>query len=233
MSALSAKDAPTSTRGGQSCNFRLAGGAASGQPGKSSVAAIGALSLAFGAIGGWAGTAEAAIIVTDVNTSFREAPVNILFGGTAQFTLSRMIDPNFGPKNYITTLGSNLYAQQSLAGKIISDQPDPIPGNVSLKFVAAPTPTDLLSVPRTVEFFVPLELVSGANRNFGYAHLGTANDGATLLSYAFETTSGKALIAGDRGAPVPVPEPSTLGLLAFGAASVLVARRRRRRTATA
>ena len=195
---------------------------------RSGVATMGALSLAFGAMGAWSGSAEAAIIVTDVNTSFREAPVNISFGGAPQFTLSRMTDPNFGPKNYITTLGSNLYAQQSLAGKIISNQPDPVPGNVSLKFVAAPSPTDLLSVPRQVEFFVPLQLVNGATRNFGYAQLGTANDGATLVSYAFETTPGLAIIAGDRGAPVRVPEPSTLGLLALGAASVLAARRRRR-----
>ena len=191
------------------------------------------MSLAFGAMAALPGAANAAIIVTDVNTSFLTSPVSISFGGAPQFTLSRMTNASFGPKNFITTLGSNLYAQQTLAGRIITDQPDPVPGNVSLKFVSAPTPTDLLSVPRQVDFFVPLQVVNGAVRNFGYAHLGTANDGATLLSYAFESTPGRAIVAGDRGTPAPVPEPSSLVLLAFGAASVAAARRQRRRVVAA
>ena len=191
---------------------------------------LGALSIAFGGLAAWSGTSEAAVIVTPVNTSFATAPVSISFGGVPQFTLSRKTDPSFGPKNYITTLGSNLYAQQTLAGKVITDQPDPVPGNVSLKFVAAPMATDLLSVPREVEFFVPLEVVNGANRNFGYAELGMANGGATLVSYAFETVSGKSLVAaelpGTALGSVGVPEPASLAMLAFGAAGVLAARRR-------
>ena len=118
---------------------------------------IGALSLAFGGLAAWSSPSDAAVVVTQVNTSFASAPVNILFGGVPQFTLSRVMDPRFGPKNYITTLGSNLYAQQLLAGRIVSDKPDPVPGNVSLKFSAATKATDLLSVPRDVEFFVPLD----------------------------------------------------------------------------
>ena len=201
------------------------------------VARMSALSLAFGAMAVWSGTAEASVIATTVNTSFLNAPASISFGGAPQFTLSRMTDPkfNFGPKNFITTLGNNLYAQQSLAGKIISNQPDPVPGNVSLKFVPATTATDLLSVPRDVEFFVPLEVVTASTRNFGYAELGTANNGATLIAYAFESTPGKAIIAGaglgnagagNAGATL-VPEPASLAMLALGAASVVAARRRR------
>lgn len=79
----------------------------------SPVARISAVSLAFGAMAVWSGTAEASVIATTVNTSFLNTPASISFGGAPQFTLSRMTEPNFnlGPKNFITTLGSNLYAQ--------------------------------------------------------------------------------------------------------------------------
>lgn len=203
---------------------------ASGQTWRGAGAKAGALSLAFGAMSAWAGGAEAAIVVTDVNASFQNNPVNISFNGAPQFTLSRDVN-QFGPKNFITTLGSNLFAQQVLAGRIVSDQPDPVPGNVSLKFQAALTPTDLLSVPRDVDFFVPLQVVNGTTRNFGYAQLGTANGGATLVSYAFETTPGQSIITGAR--PTAVPEPSSLAILAVGAASVFAARRRRSKGVTA
>lgn len=191
---------------------------------------LGAFSLAFGGLAAWSSLSESSVIVTPVNTSFATAPASIAFGGIPQFTLSRVQDPNFGPKNYITTLGGNLYTQQTLAGKVITNQPDPIPGNVSLKFVAAPTATDLLSVPRDVAFFVPLEVVKGANHNFGYAELGTFNGGATLVSYAFETVSGRSLIAtplsgSGQGSP-SVPEPASLAMSALGAVGVLAARRR-------
>lgn len=185
----------------------------------------GALTLAFGAMAAFAPTADAAVIVTDVNTIFANNPATISFNGAPQFVLSRM-DNQFGAKNFITTLGSNLYAQQVLAGRVITDQPDPVPGNVSLKFTSATTATDLLSVPRDVDFFVPLQVVNGDVRNFGYAQIGTANGGATLVSYAFETNPGQSIIAGAR--PTAVPEPSSLALLAVGAASVAAARRRRR-----
>ena len=191
---------------------------------------LGALSLAFGGLAAWSSASEAAVIVTPVNTSFATAPVSIAFGGVPQFTLSRATDPSFGPKNYITTLGNNLYAMQLLAGRVVTDQPDPIPGNVSLKFRSASTATDLLSVPRDVEFFVLLEVVKGANHNFGYAELGTTNGGATLVSYAFETVSGKSLVTTplgtDQSGSIGVPEPASLAMLAFGAAGVLAARRR-------
>jgi len=192
---------------------------------------VGALSLAFGAAAAWCGGADAAIVVTDVNASFLTNPANITFNGATQFTLSRMTN-QFGPKNFITTLGPNLYAQQVLAGRVITDQPDPVPGNVSLKFTTAATATDLLSVPRDVDFFVPLAVVNGAARNFGYAQIGTANSGATLVSYAFETVANQPIIAGARpdagaGGGAVIPGPSALAILALGAASVLAARRRR------
>lgn len=192
-------------------------------------AIMGATSLAFGAMAFWSGTAQASVIVTTVNKSFLTAPVTISFAGADQFVLSRATN-QFGAKNFITTLGSNLYAQQVLAGRIVSDQPDPVPGNVSLKFAAAPTATDLLSVPRDVEFFIPLEVIKGTTKNFGYAELGTSNDGATLVSYAFETTPGKSLITAGvsiNAGTTSVPEPASLAMLALGAASVVAARRRR------
>lgn len=70
--------------------------------------------------------------------------------------------------------------------------------------------------------YLGMYIDSGSDRHYGWAEvtLGGGRNELTLHRFAFETTPGEGILAGE------TPEPMTLSLLAMGAAGVLARRKR-------
>jgi hypothetical protein len=83
--------------------------------------------------------------------------------------------------------------------------------------------------------FLGLKFVVNGQTHYGWAHVTVGPTGTVLNGYAYETvpnqpiftgkTSGPASIAGLGPAPLPVPQPATLGLLAHGSRGLSIWRR--------
>lgn len=76
----------------------------------------------------------------------------------------------------------------------------------------------------------------GGDPNFGWLHLELdANNpllltqALTLVDWAYQSVPGESIRVGDKGSANPVPEPSTLALMALGAVGMGTLRRRRNR----
>lgn len=85
----------------------------------------------------------------------------------------------------------------------------------------------------SVTGFVGAQYTSAGKPHFGWLHLklDVGSDGRTddltLIDWAFESVPGTSIHVGDPVYPSSVPEPSTLGLLALGAAGLAALCRRR------
>jgi hypothetical protein len=87
--------------------------------------------------------------------------------------------------------------------------------------------------------YLGLKFKIGSETHYGWARLSVVGNyrtiTATLTGYAYETISGKAIIAGATKGPddagptaslnTPTPEPATLGVLAMGAHGISIWRR--------
>jgi hypothetical protein len=90
-------------------------------------------------------------------------------------------------------------------------------------------------VPNGRDTYLGLQLPVNGQTSYGWVLLnasfsGNANNAVgqvQVLDYAYESTPGVPIVAGDTG----VPEPSTLALFALGAVGVAAARRRRAKSA--
>jgi hypothetical protein len=75
--------------------------------------------------------------------------------------------------------------------------------------------------------------INFASNNFGWLQLklttvSNYTNSLTLVDWAYQSVPGASIHVGDTGSTTPsVPEPSTLGLMALGAAGIAVLRRRR------
>lgn len=87
-------------------------------------------------------------------------------------------------------------------------------------------------------FFAGVRLMppGGGDPNFGWLHLELdANNpllltqALTLVDWAYQSVPGESIRVGDKGSANPVPEPSTLALMALGAVGMGTLRRRRNR----
>ncbi|MFZ0338003.1 MAG: PEP-CTERM sorting domain-containing protein [Terracidiphilus sp.] len=80
--------------------------------------------------------------------------------------------------------------------------------------------------------YIGLEFTVSGQTYYGWAQIGSeAEYGgayAELYDFAYDTTPGQSIDAGETMLPTVVPEPSTLSLLALGAVGLLALQRRRK-----
>lgn len=189
-------------------------------------------SLAVGAIAlvGFAtmpAPAPAAIIGNNVNIDFLGGLTTFSLAPGASYTLYGNNGDIFNPVD-VSTTGSALV--NSLGAPFYSP-PRPTSyftdrGTVSIgpgmMFTAFPLQTNIaFSLNDT---FIGLAFSGDDGTHYGFARF----DGTTLLSYGYETIAGQSIIAGAPfTAPISVPEPASIALLALGLAGLGAVRRRR------
>lgn len=128
---------------------------------------------------------------------------------------SRNIGTNYGPNTSLKYIGGMRGHTATASGSNIYGLWNPGPGASSTGFAG-----------------VRIGSANTTAQQFGWLHFKLTTDSAnrtdslTLIDWAFQSVSGASIHVGDRGT-TPVPEPSTLGLMALGAAGIAALRRRR------
>ncbi len=182
--------------------------------------------LLVGVSGVAAGAAHAGVVSFMPNTDFSASPTTISFGNpaAASFTFSYLgSNPNdiTYSVDAVATGGTGLVNTSGFPGP--GQLPIPfqlgslIGANGYTTFTALPTPTPIAYSIATDTIGLAFTLPDGLH--YGYAEI----LGPTLVSYGYETTPGAPIATG------AIPEPASLSLLAFGAATLAVRRRRGRR----
>lgn len=166
----------------------------------------GAMAVALGAFGLCPTSAQAGVIVTQVNQDLAVSPIALITpDNVLQFAAT--YSPTPSPTLKVGPNVGNLVASSLVnAGSVIGP---------STTFQT--TPKTFPPFPNRV-VFEGLDIVSGPDNFYGWAEFGGA-DGTVLKAYAFETLANTPITAS-------VPEPAPLTVLAIGAAAVLAIRRR-------
>jgi hypothetical protein len=143
---------------------------------------------------------------------------NYVFGGgnyqgaTVNFFPGKMVTFNPGAFNYVTALNSGFTIDTaSLATGNFTGSMAYGAANPNAQFNSA------------AGKFIGLQFPSGPNNYNAWVRVNVNNSAGsfTVVDWAYENVSGQPIVTG------VVPEPSTLGLLAAGAAGVAALRRRR------
>lgn len=141
---------------------------------------------------------------------------NYVFGGgnyqgaTVNFFPGKMVTVAVGALNYVTALDAGFTVDSSTVGNFTGS-------------MAYGTANPNAQFNNAIGKFIGLQFPSGPNNYNAWVRVNVNNSAGsfTVVDWAYENVSGQPIVTG------VVPEPSTLGLLAAGAAGVAALRRRR------
>jgi len=141
---------------------------------------------------------------------------NYVFGGgnyqgaTVNFGPGKIVTFNPGSFNYVTALNAGFTVETSALGNFTG----------SMAYGAANPNAQFNNASGA---FIGLQFPSGANNYNAWVRVNVDNAAGsfTVVDWAYNSVSGEPIVTG------VVPEPSTLGLLAAGAAGLAALRRRR------
>lgn len=209
------------------------------------------LKFTAGALAAGSSTASAAVIVFDVNPDITQdifnetglipaSSINLLNG---TFVSAPGSDPAFAIGTNYTVVkfrSRNGSVQAAVEGGYLT--PLTLGASVSSSLTFAPSTYQYMSALPTGTFYIGLSLTNGADVNYGWYEITGAVDPRynssypeifTFKRFAFETTAGKSILAGDTG--TPVPEASTFGFVGglFGLVAAAHLRRRKAKQAAA
>lgn len=183
-------------------------------------AARAALLSAGLAVAGTAG-AQAAVITVAPNASLSATPFVVSFSPGAGYAFTSASTGN-GPGAAVATTGNATVS--SFFGGIADfsegstiDQTGQLYG-----FSAFPTPTLIPNSPAVD--YVGLAFTLSDGLHYGFAQVA----GASLVSYAYESTPGASITTAAGAGAAAVPEPATLTILLVGVAGLAASRRRAR-----